>query len=78
MGVGKKGKKIAKELNEKKQPLYGLLETRRKKNKIIYDQKILDEKIIQEDFKKLILVGISEENFKIPANNKMNRFISFY
>ena len=45
---------------------------------MIYDQKIFDEKIFQEDYNKLILVAISELNFKIPANNKMNRFISFY
>lgn len=77
-GAGKKGKKIAKELKEKKQSFVWATGNENKKNKIIYDQKVLDEKIFKEDYKKLILVAISELNFKIPANSKMNRFISFY
>ena len=77
-GAGKKGKKIAKELKEKKQSFVWITGNEKKKNKMIYDQKVFDEKIFQEDYKKLILVAISELNFKIPANSKMNRFISFY
>ena len=77
-GAGKKGKTLAKKLINKKQSFYWITENIKKINKEIYDVKIEDTVLLEQKFKKLIICCISDPLFKIPSNNKMNRFISFY
>ncbi len=77
-GAGKKGKTLAKKLINKKQSFYWITENIKKINKEIYDVKIDDKILLEQKFEKLIICCISDPLFKIPTNNKMNRFISFY
>lgn len=77
-GAGKKGKTLAKKLINKKQSFYWITENIKKINKEIYDVTIEDTTLLEKEFKKIIICSISDPLFKIPSNDKMNRFISFY
>tara|TARA_B100001287_G_scaffold36356_2_gene25789 strand:+ start:1088 stop:2062 length:975 start_codon:yes stop_codon:yes gene_type:complete len=77
-GAGKKGKRLVSELIKKNIEFDWITENTKKIHQNIYGI-ILKEIIhLNQNHKKLVIVSISDPSFKIPNNDKMNRFISFF
>ncbi len=77
-GAGKKGKRIAKQLLEKKVPFDWITENPNKKGKSIYGKFVQDLSRLKNKNQKVIICAISQKGFEIPSNSNFNRYISFY
>ena len=77
-GAGKKGKKLVNELLKKTIELDWITENSNKIEQNIYGLILKEIGLLNQKHKKLVIISISDPLFKIPNNDKMNRFISFY
>ena len=77
-GAGKKAKKIAKQLLEKKVHFDWITENTNKIGKVIYGKLVHDLSRLKDENQKVIICAITQKGFETPNNSKFNRFISFY
>ena len=77
-GAGKKGKKLVLNLIEKNIELDWITENTNKIEQNIYGVILKGILSLKQNHKKLVITCISEPSFKMPFNDKINRFISFY
>ena len=77
-GAGRKGKEIAKYLQEKSISFAWVSNNSKKIGHLIYNKEIQSEDYINLKIEKLIICGISEKIFEPPSNTKFNRFINFF
>ena len=78
MGAGKKAKRIAKLLLEKKVHFDWVTENTNKIGKVIYGKLVHDLGRLKDKNQKVIICAISQKGFETPSNSYYNRFISFY
>ena len=77
-GAGKKAKRIAKLLLEKKVHFDWVTENTNKIGKVIYGKLVHDLGRLKDKNQKVIICAISQKGFETPSNSYYNRFISFY
>ena len=77
-GAGKKAKRIAKQLLEKKVHFDWITENTNKIGKSIYGKLVQDLSRLKDENQKVIICAISQIGFETPRNSNFNRFISFY